>query len=217
MGEWEEAGRAAAESLKLRWRAEMNRRLNAMDEAQRAEESQRICEHLLGSTVWRRARVVTLFAPMRTEPDVRPLWFRALAEGKVLTLPRYNLETRDYSPAVVTEPERDVVRARFGIEEPRADLPSVGWEEPDLLIVPGMAFDRRGNRLGRGWGYYDVLLARTRGFRCGVAFRCQYIERVPVLPHDVPVHAVVTASGWFELTGAGGAGQAGEPGDPRPE
>jgi len=217
MSEIEGAEEIPVEFSKLRWRAEMNRRLNALGEAQRTEESQRICEHLLGSAVWRRARVVTLFAPLLSEPDVRPLWHRAVAEGKVLTLPRYNPGTCDYSAAVVSQPDRDVVRAQFGIEEPRPDLPSVGWDEPDLLIVPGMAFDSRGNRLGRGWGFYDVLLSRTRGFRCGVAFQCQFIARVPVLPHDQPVHAVVTAAGWFDVTGRAGPAPADAPGPSRRE
>lgn len=189
----------AIERLKAQWRAEMRRRLAAMPESDRMAESCRICEVLAGSLPWRRARVVLLYAPLPGEPDVRPLWRRALEEGRQLALPRYDPVRDAYVPALVTRPEEDLCHGRYGVKEPRPELPALGWDEPDLIVVPGLAFDPWGARLGRGGGHYDRMLRLTHGFRCGVAFRCQWTGRLPALPHDVRMHAVVTAGGWFEV------------------
>lgn len=76
--------------------------------------------------------------------------------------------------------------------------------EIDLLLVPGVAFDRSGHRLGRGGGFYDRILAdpALRAMRCGVAFECQMVERVPTEQHDQLVQVIVTAGGMHALHSA---------------
>jgi 5-formyltetrahydrofolate cyclo-ligase len=69
----------------------------------------------------------------------------------------------------------------------------------DLILVPGLAFDLRGRRLGRGKGYYDQLLRGLRGITCGVAFDQQIVAEIPVEPHDVRVNCVLTPTRWIQL------------------
>lgn len=68
----------------------------------------------------------------------------------------------------------------------------ISWESADLYIVPGIAFDRQGNRLGRGRGYYDRLLAHVTAPKIGLAFSVQVIDKIPVTSYDVPMTMVIT-------------------------
>jgi 5-formyltetrahydrofolate cyclo-ligase len=69
----------------------------------------------------------------------------------------------------------------------------------DLILVPGLAFDLRGHRLGRGKGYYDQLLRGLGGITCGVAFDQQIVAGIPVEPHDVRVNRVLTPTRWIQM------------------
>ena len=69
----------------------------------------------------------------------------------------------------------------------------------DLVLVPGVAFDLHGRRLGRGRGYYDRLLSQVGGRTCGVAFDEQVVSEVPVEAHDVLLNCILTPTRWFEL------------------
>ena len=86
-----------------------------------------------------------------------------------------------------------LVQAGFGIWEP-APGKEVPLEEVDLVVVPGMGFDPRGGRLGRGRGFYDRLLTVSRPFKVGVCFDFQLFDEIPAEPHDVPMDAVVCGS-----------------------
>ena len=78
----------------------------------------------------------------------------------------------------------------YAIPEPVGEL-FTDWAQIDLILVPGVAFDRAGNRLGRGKGYYDKVLKQTRAHKAGIAFDFQMVEQVPVEPHDVRMDSVV--------------------------
>jgi 5-formyltetrahydrofolate cyclo-ligase len=69
----------------------------------------------------------------------------------------------------------------------------------DFILVPGVAFDLSGRRLGRGKGYYDRLLKQTRGTTCGVAFDEQIVGEIPVEPHDLNVNCILTPTRWIEV------------------
>jgi 5-formyltetrahydrofolate cyclo-ligase len=69
----------------------------------------------------------------------------------------------------------------------------------DFILVPGVAFDLHGRRLGRGRGFYDQLLANVRGRTCGVAFDEQIVRDVPIEPHDVSLNCILTPTRWVEL------------------
>ena len=142
----------------------------------------------------RDADAVSGYWPIGDEVDVRPA-LEALAQDGIRTaLPVMNgrddpLEFRQWAPG---EP---VDRKVWGICEPRADAPVL---RPTLVLVPLLAFDAQGGRLGYGGGYYDRTLARLRGdglspiFACAIAFAGQEVAQVPCEPYDMRLDAVIT-------------------------
>jgi 5-formyltetrahydrofolate cyclo-ligase len=86
----------------------------------------------------------------------------------------------------------DLVPGKFGIPEPRPETPCVAPTEPDLLVVPGVAFDRRGHRVGYGKGYYDRLLAVTGAPVMALAYGFQLVEHIPDEPHDRCMDYILT-------------------------
>jgi 5-formyltetrahydrofolate cyclo-ligase len=90
---------------------------------------------------------------------------------------------------------------QLGVPEPDAALPPVLPGEIDLWLIPGVVFDRAGNRLGRGKGHYDRALAGLTSRRVGVTFAAHIVDAVPAAAHDVPMHALLTEEGWLNLLG----------------
>ena len=162
----------------------------------RSEASARICERLRQQSVWHQARSVFFFAPMADEPDVWPLVSEALKLGKSIALPRYSKEGDFYLPYRVSDLDRDVQVGHYGIREPAPGCPGFDLKLLDLTLVPGVGFGLNGGRLGRGKGYYDRLLARIQGRKCGVAFDWQVVSELPVEPHDVCMDLILTPTRW---------------------
>jgi 5-formyltetrahydrofolate cyclo-ligase len=130
--------------------------------------------------------------PMRTELDPRPLMRRLEALGSTLALPR---TSRRGQPLTFHRWSVDtrLIKGGLGVIEPAPETPAL---VPNLLLVPLLAFDRTGARLGYGGGFYDATIAalRLRGsvFALGLAFAAQEVERVPIEPQDVRLDAVLT-------------------------
>ncbi|MCF0197046.1 MAG: 5-formyltetrahydrofolate cyclo-ligase [Bacteroidaceae bacterium] len=149
-----------------------------------------VCHQLRTDARWQSARCVLVYHPLADEVDVRPLLDESLAVGKRVLLPEVvgdDLRLRRYVG-------RDSLRrGAFGIWEPMGEALSVGdYPCVDVAVVPGMAFDADGHRLGRGRGYYDRLLPRLpKAYKIGVCFPFQYVPRVPVTPDDVRMDAVI--------------------------
>jgi len=170
--------------------------LEKISPAARAEKSVRLCERLRSRL--ENARTILFFAPLADEPDVWPALETALAAGKIVALPRFDRETKNYVACQVQNLSEDLVSGQFGIREPRNSCPVLPLNRLDLILVPGVAFDPQGRRLGRGKGFYDQLLAEVRGITCGVAFDEQIVDAVPVAPHDVTLNCILTPTRWIE-------------------
>ena len=110
-----------------------------------------------------------------------------------------------YVACAVKEPGKELRTGQFGIREPIESCPELPLNRLDFVLVPGIAFDLQGRRLGRGKGYYDRLLAEVRGTTCGVAFDEQIVEELPVEPHDIHVNCILTPTRWIELRAARGS------------
>src|SRR5204863_2517253 len=93
----------------------------------------------------------------------------------------------------------DLKIGRFGIREPAEHCPPISLNRLDFILVPGVAFDLTGRRLGRGKGFYDQLLAAVSGTTCGVAFDEQIVREIPVAPHDIRVNCILTPTRWLQL------------------
>jgi 5-formyltetrahydrofolate cyclo-ligase len=146
-------------------------------------------------TPWQSARSVLLFAPLPDEPDITALLEDAWRAAKTVALPQTDPATGGYLAAVVRD--REALRpGRFGVLEPAAGCPVISLNQLDLMLVPGVAFDLSGGRVGRGKGFYDRLLAEVRGHKCGVAYDVQIVPSVPVEPHDIHVDSILTPTRW---------------------
>lgn len=158
--------------------------------AELAAESERICGKVLASAWWQEADTLLLYYPLADEVDVRPLIRDAYARGRRVLLPVCvgdELELRVY------EGEGSLAEGAFGIMEPTGPaFAAAHYPEIQLALVPGMAFDGMGHRLGRGRGYYDRLLPRLAAARLtGICFPFQFLGEVPADVHDIAVDEVV--------------------------
>jgi 5-formyltetrahydrofolate cyclo-ligase len=178
--------------LKSSLRQEVLLRLAGLSVAQRAAGSARACAWLEQHAPWQQARSVLLYAPMPEELDVWPLVVQGLAAGKAVALPRFDPASKQYFAHRIEDLARDIRSGHFGIREPGDHCSAVELGGVDLVLVPGVAFDLRGGRLGRGRGYYDRLLTQVRGATCGVAFVEQIVPEVPMGPRDVRLQFVLT-------------------------
>ena len=178
----------------LRRRSRRRRREAAGGEAGGAGASAaaQVCRRLLESLAIPAEAAVSGYWPLRDELDPRPILSALAARGQRLCLPVVveagaALVFRAWRPDTVLEP------AAFGTEVPGPDCPVV---EPDILLVPLLAFDRRGYRLGYGGGFYDRTLAALRGRRpvvaVGLAFAAQEVAEVPVEAGDEVLDRIVT-------------------------
>lgn len=172
----------------------MRRRRRALPRLRRQVANQAIVRRLTALPAYRRARTLALYWPADGEADVRALAVHARARGKRVYLPAVGHAGKmHFAPWPRGARLR---RNRYGIPEPvggrRASAALL-----DLVLMPLVAFDRQGNRLGMGGGYYDRALAarRRRPMRIGVAFALQEAAAIPAQPWDVPVEAVITEHG----------------------
>lgn len=179
-------------------REQIRARLKTIPATERVVAATRLCTLLTASETWRAAESVLLFAPLADEPDLWPLLAEALHAGKLVTLPRFDPATKNYVACQIRNLATDVVSGKYGIREPNNSCPVVPLNRLDLTLVPGVAFDLHGRRLGRGKGYYDHLLADVRGKTCGVAFDEQIVADIPVEPHDIPLNCILTPMRWIE-------------------
>lgn len=174
-------------------RAVIERR-DAMPSEQRAAASERVGELLMRLPEIERAATVMAFWSFGSEIDTTPVLERLHAAGKRIVLPR--VEGSDVV-AVVYEPGDEVAAASFGAMEPMGTT-LVEAEAVDVVITPGVAFDREGRRIGYGGGFYDRFLPRTRPDVAAIAigFSTQLVdEPLPAASFDRPVDAIVTEDG----------------------
>ena len=183
---------AAKEQL----RAQLRARGRALTADERARLSAALCALLARQPVWITAPTVCLYSPLADEPDVQELLAFAWRAGKRTALPRYAPEFGAYVACEIKD-SNNLQRGRFGILEPLPACPTIPANQLDLILAPGLGFAPDGQRLGRGKGYYDRLLAEVFGHKCGVAFDWQIVATVPAEPHDIRVNSIVTPTRWL--------------------
>lgn len=197
-----------------RAKAELRREILARRAAVAQEErdawNRAIRFALLTSERWMAARTVLAYFAMPDEVATLGLLSAALADGKRLALPRCLPREKRFEAVEVTDLARDLEMSRFrGLHEPARHLPA--WDrardgELDLAIVPGVAFDRKGHRLGFGAGMYDRFFAEwdgpapeSRPWRLALAYSIQVAESLPADAHDQPVDEILTEQGWMKV------------------
>jgi 5-formyltetrahydrofolate cyclo-ligase len=168
--------------------------LAGIDPAAAAEKSHAACDAVRSLPEFGQANCVMLYMPMSDELDCTHLALAAWQEGLTVVVPRIDWEHRYMEPVPITSLDGDgIVVGRHGIREPAEAAP---WpiESLDLIVIPAMAFDRCGHRLGRGGGFYDRFLSRTNRHAslCGLGYDEQLFDELPRHRHDFPLDLVVT-------------------------
>jgi 5-formyltetrahydrofolate cyclo-ligase len=186
-------------AAKAAMRVQVHASLELLPPWHRSSISRKVCERLEQQPLWIAAKRVMLFAPLVDEPNIWPLLAEGLAGGKRIALPSFISASQGYVAREIRDPSRDLNVGHFSVLEPAASCPQFPLNRLDLVLVPGVAFDTLGRRLGRGRGFYDRLLADVRGTKCGVAFEEQLVAAVPTGPQDALLDCVVTPSRWLEF------------------
>lgn len=181
-------------------RREVRARIGRMTDAARGTASRAVCERLIALPEWERAQTVLLYHAMPDEVDLTAAIEASLTSGKRLFLPRVSDRTVVFHRITDRAALTGLVPHGYGMLEPLAAEPR--WEaetDQTLLACPGRAFDREGNRLGRGGGFYDRFLADSAAAGAlstmsvvGVAYETQFMAAVPSTPTDHRIDLLVT-------------------------
>lgn len=174
-------------------REQMRESIETLSDAAKAQESERIAWVLEGLLRPPREECIAVYFPLGDEPDITPLIEAMLRTGQSLCAPRIekkHLVMHRFSSL------NDLQKSPFGNLEPEPDTKPES--NPSFVLVPGVAFDREKNRLGRGLGFYDHYIAEQRKNNprtefLGVCFSCQLLESIPTLPHDQKMTRVICA------------------------
>lgn len=174
----------------------MTERLKALPDHKRTEESRTLCKELLAATP--EDATVCGFFPLRTEPDIRPYLLALLKRKQRVFLPTFENAKLVFR---ATESLQGLANGALDIPEPPQENEELDRSGGGIIvIVPGRAFDARGNRLGRGAGGYDGWIDSQRSKNSstcfwGVCLECQIVREIPMEPWDQSMDAVITARG----------------------
>ena len=179
-------------------RLEAIARRRAIPTADRIEAAEAIAAHVLAQPVVAQSSGVAAYVSMRSEPGTGPTIAGLLDRGIEVIVPISLEDGRlDW---VVYSPEAALMSTSLGISEPDGErLGTQALSTVDFVIVPALAVDVAGNRLGRGAGYYDRALAHANAPLCALLFAGEIAEAVPHEEHDVPMNMVVTPTGVFRV------------------
>jgi 5-formyltetrahydrofolate cyclo-ligase len=181
-------------------RSEMLMKLEALDAKWRLQADAQATKLLMGSTLWGRSSTILFFVSTQVEIHTRQLIGAAFDTHRVL-VPRCDTEQKLLIPCQIQHLD-DLEPGSYGILEPQMSCPVVDWGEIDWVVVPGLAFDRRGARLGRGAGYYDRNLSQKKfkGKKVGFFYSCQEVSQVPEDEWDVRLDCVVTDKDFLRIS-----------------
>ena len=157
-----------------------------LDEAEKLMASDKVFEKLERTAAFLLAEKILMYHSLPDELETHR-FLKKWASKKNFFLPRVNGVNLEILPYEETRLEL----GSFHIEEPTGTK-TVSPDELELIIVPGVAFDRKGHRLGRGKGFYDRLLNQTQATTIGIGYEFQLMDSIPVEEHDMPMDMVIT-------------------------
>lgn len=172
---------------------------NNLSKQEIQEKSRKIFEKICNHPIYQNSVYIFSYMSFRSEVDTVWLHKKVFEDNKRLVLPK--VLTKDQMEFYEIYEMRQLRISRMGILEPDDSCPRIQEvSDRTLMIVPGLAFDRHFGRLGYGGGYYDRYLDKHKEklICCGVAFDCQWVEHVPLMPYDYKMDLIVTEDEWIE-------------------
>ena len=152
-------------------------------------KSRNIEERLFNLDSYKKSRTVMLFVSFNNEINTHGMIRNSLGK-KAVVVPK--VIEHEIEPSVIIDLDNLIPAGKFGILEP-IDIMKIAYKNIDLVLVPGIAFDLSGHRIGYGFGYYDKFLKKVpKAVKIGLAFDFQVVDKVPAEEHDVPVDFIIT-------------------------
>lgn len=182
--------------MKHKIRKEIRDKIKSYSELEKSEKSDIIKNKLFSEEEFKKAKVVMFYVSLKDEVSTLSMIDEAIKTGKRVCVPVIFKSTKHLIAGEIKNRKRDLEKQHFGIYQPREGrVQEVPLDDIDLVVVPGIAFDKNNVRLGRGHGYYDRFLCGlpNRAKTIGLAFDFQVLETLPKDSHDIPVSKTITA------------------------
>lgn len=184
------------EELKDLIRKDIAKRLRDLTKEERRKKSLRIKEKLFRSCEFKNAKTIVFFVSREDEVDTQDMIRQAVKMGKKVGVPLVQEGKRELLMSQTVDIDKELVRGPYLIYQPDKNfIRPIKVRDLDLIIVPGLAFTRKGLRLGRGKGYFDRFLKKIPEYvkKIGIAFDFQILKELPISSHDMPVDRVIAA------------------------
>ncbi len=164
-----------------------------MSPEDRCTRSRKVCQNLIQTEQFAKAGTIMTYLSLPHEVDTAEIILYAWQKGKTVAAPKISWQQRHMIPVEIKTLETGFSTEVAGLRNPVRGAP-VPFEEIEMVITPGLGFDKSGNRLGRGSSYYDRFFSNDglKAVRCGLAFTEQVVDKIMVIQHDVPVDMLVT-------------------------
>jgi len=174
-------------------RQKIQKRLLELSEEQRSRKSKKACRNLISTPQFQNASIVMMYLSLPHEVDTSEAILCAWQLNKIVAVPKVSWQQRHMIPVRINSLETGFSTEVAGLRNPVTGIP-VPYEEIELVVTPGLGFDKKGNRLGRGGGYYDKFFNNHKldVSRCGFAFSEQVIDEMLVTSKDESVNFLVT-------------------------
>ncbi len=175
-------------------RKELLTKLNNLNKDEKERRNARIREKLFSEKKFKNANFIMSYVSKRYEVDSWEIIRKSLEMGKKVAVPYVLKEERVMIPSLILDPA-ELLPGPYGVYQPHSDnVRQVDFNQLEIVLVPGIAFDRDGNRLGHGQGYFDRFLKKIpKTYSIGLAYELQILNSLPIFEEDIPVTALIYA------------------------
>lgn len=181
--------------MKNQLKASIIEKRNSLRKVEISEKSNKIRNNLFNLDSYKKSKTIMFFVSFNSEVDTHHMIKEAL-KNKTIIVPK--VMHHEIEPSVIIDFDNLIPSGKFSVLEPIETM-KVAYKNIDLVLVPGIVFDKEGHRIGYGFGYYDKFLKKVpKTIKIGLAFDFQVVDKIPREMHDVPVDMVVTEKGVVE-------------------
>ena len=184
------------DTLKKKIRKEILEKLHSIDKDQKKEKVEALKTKLFSLTEFKKAKCVMFYVSKHYEVDTHEMIDESIVMGKKVVVPITLREEKNLRLSELRDREKELIKGHYGIHQPgEKHIKPVPLEGVDLMVVPGIAFDKYGHRLGHGGGYFDRFLHKAPPalFTVGLAFDFQMVDELPRYDTDIPLHKILVS------------------------
>ena len=184
-------------------RKEILTKRSILDAVEKEEKDRKILDRFYDSNYYREAKNIFIYISYDSEINTKGIIKKALRDNKKIYVPRTEFKTRLMDAVEITS-LNNLIESEYGILEPSVEEPHIDPNEIDLIVVPGVAFDRNGGRMGYGAGFYDRYFKKInednmkKVIKLALAYDFQILEKIPMNEQDVPVNYIITEKEFYK-------------------